>query len=369
MPPLSMLNTGKQVHQFFDAYEVWNPQANLHEKRHRLKSIEQYSREHNTNEQPGKQYFKATSLPELINTAPLPQSKSARSAHELEKGRVTFWPMFNVKSKTQHTTEMNNRTAFIDFCQGLLNLNPVTRWTPQQARMHPFITGEKFTKPFVVSMLLAPILCSNQTKVFSARWAQPIPVSLECARSKETLWGFGPVAAERHKSVSGRGKLQSSPCPASSLYCSSSSCIAGGFHVPESLHHATTKSKPFGNGVVIFTDFRYRYACLSVAATCTVSFEPSSRAAQAGSAATLDRATQYGQHGLSESPARSRDEHQYAFKPKFAFFVLLPFRYPCKSKHHQSDGHDTPCISSCPCTVATHESRCDWRTECPHPCS
>lgn len=47
-------------------------------------------------------------------------------------------------------SELNNRAAFIDFCQGLLNLNPVTRWTPQQARLHPFITGEKYTKPFVV---------------------------------------------------------------------------------------------------------------------------------------------------------------------------------------------------------------------------
>jgi dual specificity protein kinase YAK1 len=32
-----------------------------------------------------------------------------------------------------------------------LNLNPIERWSPQQARLHPFITGEKFTKPFVVS--------------------------------------------------------------------------------------------------------------------------------------------------------------------------------------------------------------------------
>jgi dual specificity protein kinase YAK1 len=46
--------------------------------------------------------------------------------------------------------ELMNRAAFIDFCQGLLNLDPQQRWTPQQARMHPFITGEKFTKPFVV---------------------------------------------------------------------------------------------------------------------------------------------------------------------------------------------------------------------------
>jgi dual specificity protein kinase YAK1 len=47
--------------------------------------------------------------------------------------------------------ELNNRASFIDFCQGLLNLNPIERWSPQQARLHPFITGEKFTKPFVVS--------------------------------------------------------------------------------------------------------------------------------------------------------------------------------------------------------------------------
>ncbi|KAG6833539.1 hypothetical protein H0H87_005190 [Tephrocybe sp. NHM501043] len=130
MPPLSMLNTGKQSNQFFDTYEMWNPQLNQNEKRYRLKSLEQYSREHNTNEQPGKQYFKATSLPEIINTAPMPTSKSSRQGHEVDK-------------------ELNNRASFIDFCQGLLNLNPVTRWTPQQARLHPFITGEKFVKPFV----------------------------------------------------------------------------------------------------------------------------------------------------------------------------------------------------------------------------
>lgn len=46
---------------------------------------------------------------------------------------------------------MNNRAAFIDFCQGLLNMDPFLRWTPQQARLHPFITGEKWTKPWTVS--------------------------------------------------------------------------------------------------------------------------------------------------------------------------------------------------------------------------
>ncbi|KAG1729189.1 kinase-like domain-containing protein [Suillus paluster] len=125
MPPTYMLDMGKQTKQFFDSYvDVYG------QKKYRLKSLEQYSREHNTKEQPGKHYFKANTLPEIVNTAPMPTFKSSsRQGHEVEK-------------------ELNNRASFIDFCQGLLNLNPIERWSPQQARMHPFITGEKFTKPF-----------------------------------------------------------------------------------------------------------------------------------------------------------------------------------------------------------------------------
>jgi dual specificity protein kinase YAK1 len=44
---------------------------------------------------------------------------------------------------------MNNRVAFIDFVRGLLNINPLERWSPQQAKLHPFITQAKFTGPFV----------------------------------------------------------------------------------------------------------------------------------------------------------------------------------------------------------------------------
>ncbi|KAA1474210.1 kinase-like protein [Dentipellis sp. KUC8613] len=123
-PPAYMMEMGKQTNQFFDAYSDMYGR-----KKWRLKSLEQYSREHNTNEQPGKQYFKANSLPEIVNSAPFPPFKSGRQGPEMEK-------------------ELNNRASFIDFCQGLLNMNPIERWSPQQARMHPFITGEKFTKPF-----------------------------------------------------------------------------------------------------------------------------------------------------------------------------------------------------------------------------
>lgn len=49
---------------------------------------------------------------------------------------------------------MNNRIAFTDFVRGLLTLNPLERWSPQQAKLHPFITQQKFTQPFVPPMNL-----------------------------------------------------------------------------------------------------------------------------------------------------------------------------------------------------------------------
>ena len=58
--------------------------------------------------------------------------------------------------RTDMLTEMNNRVAFIDFVRGLLTTNPLERWSPQQAKLHPFITQQKFdpTRPFVPPMNL-----------------------------------------------------------------------------------------------------------------------------------------------------------------------------------------------------------------------
>ena len=68
---------------------------------------------------------------------------------------------------------MNNRAAFIDFCQGLLNMDATARWTPQQARLHPFITGEKWTQPWQVRRLrlLGCVGCSMDLMI--ALWKQP----------------------------------------------------------------------------------------------------------------------------------------------------------------------------------------------------
>ncbi|CAE6505022.1 unnamed protein product, partial [Rhizoctonia solani] len=124
MPPMYMLEMGKQTNNFFASYT-----DEYGRKRYRLKSIEQYSRENNTNEQPGKKYFAATTLPDIIRTA-------AGSG----KGKLT-----------ENDKDPNSRASFIDFVSGLLNLNPIERWSPQQARGHPFITGERFERPYIPS--------------------------------------------------------------------------------------------------------------------------------------------------------------------------------------------------------------------------
>ncbi|KAF2828777.1 kinase-like protein [Ophiobolus disseminans] len=128
LAPHWMLEMGKQSGEFFE-----KAQDEYGRKSYRLKPMEQYSREHGTKEQPSKKYFSATTLPDIIKNYPMP--RKSMKPNEIER-------------------EMANRAAFIDFAQGLLNLNPLERWTPAQAKLHPFITQAKFTGPFVPPMTL-----------------------------------------------------------------------------------------------------------------------------------------------------------------------------------------------------------------------
>lgn len=145
-----MLDVGKQTGQFFDAvYDRYSGS-----KTYRFKSIEQYSAEHNTQEQPSKRYFNANTLPEIINSYPM--AKKDAKPSDIEKGGCLFSSFHCFTSLTKSLyffgggeKEMNTRRSFIDFVQGLLNLDPAQRWTPQQAKHHPFVNGEPLTKPFV----------------------------------------------------------------------------------------------------------------------------------------------------------------------------------------------------------------------------
>lgn len=62
---------------------------------------------------------------------------------------------------------MQNRRSFIDFLSGTLRLNPMERWTPQQALQHPFISQKPFLEPFVPmrsSVKMASLLNPLDTK-------------------------------------------------------------------------------------------------------------------------------------------------------------------------------------------------------------
>ncbi|PFH61793.1 hypothetical protein XA68_16221 [Ophiocordyceps unilateralis] len=123
-----MIEMGKQAGEFFE-----KRQDEFGRRTYHLKSMDQYAREHNTKEQPSKKYFQASTLPEIIKSYPMPRKNMKQS--EIDR-------------------EMNNRIAFIDFVRGLLTINPLERWSPQQAKLHPFITQQKYTGPFVPPMNL-----------------------------------------------------------------------------------------------------------------------------------------------------------------------------------------------------------------------
>lgn len=145
MPPQWMLEMGKQAGEFFE-----KTTDEFGRKTYRLKSIEQYSREHNVKEQPSKKYFQASTLDEIIRGYAMPR-KNMKPA-EIERGKLALLSFYLMVSNI--ATELNNRVAFIDFVRGLLQINPLERWSPQQAKLHPFITQQKFTQPFVPPMNL-----------------------------------------------------------------------------------------------------------------------------------------------------------------------------------------------------------------------
>eukprot|EP00842_Homolaphlyctis_polyrhiza_P006037 jgi/Hompol1/6434/HPOL_004982-RA len=111
VPPLYMCERSKVAHNFFDKRE--GPDG---KNTYTLKSMERYMEETGKVEQPSKRYFAGTTLPEIINSYPI--QRKGLQPKEIER-------------------EMHNRRSFIDFLQGLLNLNPLKRWSPQQAPGRP----------------------------------------------------------------------------------------------------------------------------------------------------------------------------------------------------------------------------------------
>ena len=97
LPPTWMLEMGKQSGEFFE-----KTQDEFGRKTYRLKSLEQYSREHNTKEQPSKKYFQASTLEEIIRSYPMPR-KNMKQA-EIERGMFIL-PYIDYPSNNSRTKQ------------------------------------------------------------------------------------------------------------------------------------------------------------------------------------------------------------------------------------------------------------------------
>lgn len=116
-PPKYLLELGKNSRVFFEKNEHHNEKGQWN-----LKSIEKFNMEYQVTEKPSKRYFQATTLSDLIMQYPYPKK---------------------ILTQEDFNRESQNRKCFLDFLNGLLNWNPIERWSPQQAKMHAFISGTK----------------------------------------------------------------------------------------------------------------------------------------------------------------------------------------------------------------------------------
>ncbi|XXG43972.1 hypothetical protein AAC387_Pa01g3883 [Persea americana] len=130
-PPDHILRSAKNTPKFFRCIgsihgledgEVYSGGRSVFQ----IRSEEEY--EANESKKPviGKRYFNYVKLEDIV--ANYPHRKNLPD-EEISKENLT-------------------RLALIDFLRGLLEFDPVKRWSPLQAVQHPFVTGEHFTCPY-----------------------------------------------------------------------------------------------------------------------------------------------------------------------------------------------------------------------------
>ena len=117
------------------------------ESNYRLLTLQQYEERSGKRAAVGKKYFQQKKLVDIIFRAPYkdlgvggPGSKERENAIEEQK-------------------LVKLLASFLDFLLGMLILDPNLRWTPKQALLHPYITGE----PFDANIPFKPPLCMETT--------------------------------------------------------------------------------------------------------------------------------------------------------------------------------------------------------------
>jgi dual specificity protein kinase YAK1 len=120
--PDTLLRQGRHCPKYFTNAECTvGPTAQV-----RLRTAEEFENLTGQKATRGKQYFNHKALADIIDAYPI---KSGLSPE-------------------QQQVECIHRKSFTNFLEGLLDLNPGTRWSPRQALQHPFITGKPYKQPF-----------------------------------------------------------------------------------------------------------------------------------------------------------------------------------------------------------------------------
>ena len=120
MPPSWMMVEKKSNNYFVKERNLQTGKVSF-----RLKSLNEFNTEFNLNEAPPKQYFSDKKIDDIIMNYRISKRKNP--------------------TKEMIENEMHERSCLVHFLKGIMNLNPLERWTPHEAVHHPFVTNEPWT--------------------------------------------------------------------------------------------------------------------------------------------------------------------------------------------------------------------------------
>jgi len=135
-PPSSMLASAANAHKFFKKNESTGGGATATGglsaaigggggDSYELYTLDEYEQKSGKKVAMGKRYFKHTLLNDVVHGARMSSSASEEAQMK----------------------ERADRASLLDLLHGLLELDPKTRWTPDQAKAHPFVRDAPFAGP------------------------------------------------------------------------------------------------------------------------------------------------------------------------------------------------------------------------------
>jgi dual specificity protein kinase YAK1 len=147
--PVHMIQRGKNSSKFYNHGVVDNS--------YHFKSISEWCGENNLPAYTHKTYFKGNSLQEVIHFATKKNNQLSAASRSKASNPSTNNSNNSPENNAENGSSSSNTSSardyvspgeeecLLDFVQGLLCLDPVKRWIPQDAINHPFIQKIKFT--------------------------------------------------------------------------------------------------------------------------------------------------------------------------------------------------------------------------------